>query len=59
MVVLQLLPHFVRREHYKDVVFLYVSDDPDWGSRHLMPRVKQMDLHLAGDSRPDDADRYR
>ncbi len=38
------------------VVFAFVSDDPDWGRRNLAPRVKQGDLHFAGDGVPDDAD---
>eukprot|EP00090_Calanus_glacialis_P002682 TRINITY_DN12009_c0_g1_i1.p1 TRINITY_DN12009_c0_g1~~TRINITY_DN12009_c0_g1_i1.p1 ORF type:complete len:262 (+),score=54.03 TRINITY_DN12009_c0_g1_i1:50-787(+) len=36
------------REKYKNVIFLYVSDDMEWGRFRLLPRVQTGDLFLAG-----------
>jgi len=36
------------REKYKRVVFIYVSDDMDWGRGKLKKRTKTNDLYLAG-----------
>lgn len=36
------------RDRYKNVIFLYVSDDMDWGKRRLLPRVRSGDLYLVG-----------
>jgi hypothetical protein len=46
------------RNYYKNVVFIYVSDDMDWGRRHLAPRNKFGDLYFASEGRPMDKDRY-
>jgi galactoside 2-L-fucosyltransferase 1/2 len=49
------------REHFqqklkKDVVFVYVSDDLEWGKKHVLPRVGSGDLFLAGEGLPDSVD---
>ena len=36
------------REKFKRVVFVYVSDDMDWGRRKLKSRLKTNDFYLAG-----------
>jgi len=37
------------REKYKRVIFIYVSDDVNWGKTRLLPRVKTGDLYFVGD----------
>ena len=36
------------REKYKRVVFVYVSDDMDWGKQKIKKRLKTKDFYLAG-----------
>ena len=36
------------REHFKNVVFLYISDDFKWGKENLQKRNKMGDLYFAG-----------
>jgi len=46
------------RAHYKNPVFLYVSDDLEWGKRHLLPHAKRttQDLFFVGDGLPRNVD---
>ena len=36
------------REKYRRVVFIYVSDDMDWGREKIKKRLKSKDFYLAG-----------
>ncbi|XP_023345764.1 uncharacterized protein LOC111714792 [Eurytemora carolleeae] len=36
------------REEYKNVVFIYVSDDMTWAKENILPRIRTEDLYLAG-----------
>ena len=36
------------REKFKNVVFVYVSDDLEWGKEKLIKRIKTQDLFIAG-----------
>ena len=47
------------RRHFNgsDLIFVYVSDDMDWGKRALAPRNSLGDLYFAGEGRPADEDR--
>ena len=36
------------REKYRRVVFVYVSDDMDWGKQKIKTRLKTKDFYLAG-----------
>lgn len=37
------------REKFKNTIFIFVSDDMEWGRKELLPRVKTGDMYLAGD----------
>lgn len=36
------------REKFKNVVFVYVSDDLEWGKEKLKKRIKTQDFFIAG-----------
>ncbi|XP_059088423.1 uncharacterized protein LOC131884607 isoform X1 [Tigriopus californicus] len=40
------------REHFKNVIFIYISDDLQWGKTHLRPRTKAGDLYFGGQGSP-------
>ena len=41
-------PSFLRKK-YKNVVFVYVSDDMEWGEARLLTRTRRtQDLYMAG-----------
>merc|ERR1711971_1229912 len=37
------------RQEFRKVVFIYVSDNVDWGKKRLLPRVKTGDLYFVDD----------
>ena len=46
------------RSHYKHPVFLYVSDDLEWGKLNLLPRTRTTrDLYFVGEGLPSTANR--
>ena len=47
------------RSHYKHPVFLYVSDDLEWGKLNLLPRTRTTrDLYFVGEGFPSAAYRW-
>ena len=47
------------RSHYKHPVFLYVSDDIEWGKLNLLPRTRTtQDLYFVGEGLPSAAYRW-
>ena len=60
------VPHFSAREKFKDVVFVYVSDDLKWGKEKLerKARNRNLEIYFVGDNtstdqREIDRNRYR
>ena len=58
--------HFSAREKFKDVVFVYVSDDLKWGKEKLerKARNRNLEIYFVGDNtstdqREIDRNRYR
>ena len=47
------------RRHFNgsDLIFVYVSDDMEWGKRALAPRNSLGDLYFASEGRPAEEDR--
>ena len=46
------------RESYKNVLFLYISDDLDWGIKNLRSRTASAgDLYFVGDGMVNNQDR--
>ena len=45
-------PHLSVREKFKQVVFVYVSDDLKWGKEKLerKARNRKLDIHFVGDN---------
>ena len=40
------------RSKFKNVIFLYISDDLEWGKMALAPRIKQKDVFFVGSGEP-------
>ena len=44
------------RQEFDNTLFIFVSDDIEYGRRNLYPRVKAGDLYFAGEGRTYEAD---
>ena len=49
--------HFLR-DKFKNVIFIYISDDMEWGKENLGVRNKQGDLYFAGEGDAMQKSRY-
>ena len=48
--------HFKKEHKDKRLVFVFVSDDPQWGKEKLLNRVKERDLYFGGSGLPNSTD---
>ena len=48
--------HFKKQNKEKQLIFVFVSDDPQWGKEKLLNRVKERDLYFGGSGLPDSTD---
>ena len=63
--VVYIISHYNFREKFKNIVFVYISDDLEWGRQKLerKAQIRNLDIYFVGDNnktkeRDRDRDRY-